>query len=227
MEELLWSGSESGHITSYYSGQLQKYTSFQIHPLNNAVRDIITKNQRIFALSRERFTCSQRGGLTDWSVNHDEMGNCHALFSQRDNTTLVGTRSDHIFELDLTNKGKILRKVKTDDGGVTLFRTTPSNSRYLYTADGNGNVHCRDPNTLLVQHKLSCHSGTLTDFDVCSNLLVTCGLSQHVSQSHRHVRSVQNRFVQIYDLRMMKAVAPMQLLFEPRFLRYSIIIASG
>ena len=67
------------------------------------------------------------------SVNHDEMGNCHALFSHRDNTTLVGTRSDHIFELDLTNKGKILRKVKTDEGGVTLFRTTPSNSRYLYT----------------------------------------------------------------------------------------------
>ena len=50
--------------------------------------------------------------------------------------------------------------------------------------------------------------------------MVTSGLSSHVTQSHRHVRSVQNRFVQIYDLRMMKAVAPMQLLFEPRFLRF-------
>ena len=67
--------------------------------------------------------------------------------------------------------------------------------RYLYTADNNGNVHCRDPTSLAVQHKLSCHSGTLTDFDVCSNLLVTSGLSQHVSQSHRHVRSVQNRLL--------------------------------
>ena len=58
-EELLWSGSESGHITSYYSGQLQKYTSFRIHPLNNAVRDVISNGTRIYSLSRDRLTCSQ------------------------------------------------------------------------------------------------------------------------------------------------------------------------
>ena len=83
------------------------------------MRDIISKNQRIFALSRERFTCSQRGGITDWSVNNDEMKNCQALFSQRDNTTFVGTLSD-IFELDLTNKGKIMRKIKTEGNGLSL-----------------------------------------------------------------------------------------------------------
>ena len=152
-EELLWSGSESGHITrprsyklralwresgllgifrpfwSYYSGQLQKYTSFQIHALNNAVRDVISTGTRIFSLSRDKFTCSQRGGISDWTIEKDELANCQALFSQRENTVLVGTLSEYIFELDLTNKGKILRKVKTEEGGVTLFRTTPSNSR--------------------------------------------------------------------------------------------------
>ena len=128
-EELLWSGSESGHITSYYSGQLQKYTSFQIHALNNAVRDVISTGTRIFSLSRDKFTCSQRGGISDWTIEKDELVNCQALFSQRENIVLVGTLSKYIFELDLTNKGKILRKVKTEEGGVTLFRTTPSNSR--------------------------------------------------------------------------------------------------
>lgn len=108
---------------------MQKYTSFQIHALNNAVRDVISTGTRIFSLSRDKFTCSQRGGISDWTIEKDELANCQALFSQRENTVLVGTLSEYIFELDLTNKGKILRKVKTEEGGVTLFRTTPSNSR--------------------------------------------------------------------------------------------------
>ena len=103
--------------------------SFQIHALNNAVRDVISTGTRIFSLSRDKFTCSQRGGISDWTIEKDELANCQALFSQRENTVLVGTLSEYIFELDLTNKGKILRKVKTEEGGVTLFRTTPSNSR--------------------------------------------------------------------------------------------------
>ena len=35
-----------------------------------------------------------------------------------------------------------------------------------------------------------------------------------------HIRPVHNRFVQIYDLRMMKAAAPLQPKFDPRFLRF-------
>ena len=59
------------------------------------------------------------------------------------------------------------------------------------------------------------------DFDVCSNLLVTCGNSTQTATNRMgHVRSVQNRFVQIYDLRMMKAAAPLQPKFDPRFLRF-------
>ena len=164
------------------------------------------------------------GGLPQWTCYPDGLVNATALHSQRETSVLVGGLCNSIYELDLTNKGKVLREVPSGSNGVTLFRTSPSNSRYLYTADNTGNVHCRDPASLAIQHTLCCPFGTIMDFDVCSNLLVTCGHSQptggHASRIPSHVRSPQNRFVQIYDLRMMKAAAPLQPKFDPRFLRF-------
>jgi PAB-dependent poly(A)-specific ribonuclease subunit 2 len=175
----------------------------------------------LLSLARDRITFSQRGGLPNWTSYPDGLVNATALHSQREGSVLVGGVCNYIYDLDLTCKGRVLRVVPSGSNGVTLFRTSPSNSRYLYTADNQGNVHCRDPASLTIQHTLCCPFGTIMDFDVCSNLLVTCGHSQPTGHNRMgQIRSPQNRFVQIYDLRMMKAAAPLQPKFDPRFLRF-------
>ena len=120
------------------------------------------------------------GGLPNWTAYPDGLVNASSLHSQSTSphAVLVGGLCNYIYELDLTCKGRTLRCVPSGSDGVTLFRTSPSNSRYLYTADNQGNVHCRDPASLTIQHTLCCPFGTIMDFDVCSNLLVTCGHSQ-------------------------------------------------
>jgi len=47
-------------------------------------------------------------------------------------------------------------------------------------AAGDVKVSLLDPQSLNCVHHLQAHSGTLSDFDVCGNQLVTCGFSNRL-----------------------------------------------
>jgi PAB-dependent poly(A)-specific ribonuclease subunit 2 len=60
------------------------------------------------------------------------------------------------------------------ENGCAIIRQHP---RFLCTGDPQGNVELRDPVSLKLEHSLEAHTGSLSDFDVHENLLVTCGFS--------------------------------------------------
>lgn len=73
----------------------------------------------------------------------------------------------------------------------------------------------RDPRTFKMEHEFDAFSGSLSDFDVHGNLLAACGFSS------RGLNGLScDRFLMVYDLRMMRAITPLQVHVDPLFLRF-------
>lgn len=76
-------------------------------------------------------------------------------------------------------------------------------------------ITLRDLRSFKTEHEFDAFSGSLSDFDVHGNLLAACGFSS------RGMNGLAcDRFLMVYDLRMMRAVTPLQVHVDPLFLRF-------
>lgn len=75
-------------------------------------------------------------------------------------------------------------------------------------------VSLRDLRSFKVEHEFDAFSGSLSDFDVHGNLLAACGFSSRLTGL------ACDRFLKVYDLRMMRAITPLQVHVDPAFLRF-------
>ncbi|XP_054716046.1 PAN2-PAN3 deadenylation complex catalytic subunit PAN2-like [Uloborus diversus] len=208
-EELLWMGNQGGHLTSYSTAELQKYTSFQVH-VSNEVRAIVPHDAGILSLTTNSLRMSARRGLPMFSHCSEQVQNMQCMVLTPTGTLLMGGHHKNLIELDL-NTVEEINVVQVSGDNCAILRKHP---RFICSGDISGKVALHDPNTLSVEHIIDCHSGMLSDFDVHGNQLVSCGFSA------RHGELSVERFLKVYDLRVMKSMSPIPMMFPPLLLRF-------
>ncbi|CAG9861289.1 unnamed protein product [Phyllotreta striolata] len=214
-EELLWMGNQGGHVTSYIAPGLSKYTSFQIHPTEE-VRQILTLNEGILGLTASTLRYQIRRGIPVYTHTSANMNEMQCILQMSPSRFLLGSHQHKLIDFNLS-VGKETVVTEVGDGCVMLR----PHSRFVCAGNPLGRIDLRDPNTLKVEHRIDTHSGSLSDFDVQGNLLITCGFS------NRHTVLAVDRYLIVYDLRMLRAVSPMQTVLDPFFLKFIPSIASS
>jgi PAB-dependent poly(A)-specific ribonuclease subunit 2 len=190
-EELIWTGNESGYVSSFYGPHMQKYTSFRIS-MTEMVHQIETTAQGIFALTSTSLRHQIRRGIPKFTHRSKNLSDALCMFSLSPSRMLIAGHQQYLIDLDLET---LTEQQLVDSSGCAIIR---HHSRFLCCGDVNGVITLRDPNSLHEEHRLMTHSASLNDFDVQGNYLISCGFSDN------HGKLAVDRYLNVFDTRMLR-----------------------
>ncbi|PUU76126.1 ubiquitin carboxyl-terminal hydrolase-domain-containing protein [Tuber borchii] len=204
-QELLWVGNEQGRVTSYYSPELRKYTSYRGHdhpllPGDDSVRNIQVNDRGVISLAARSLHFSIRRGLAQWNIKHGGFHNLSGFAYTNRGTSeiLVGGSQSSMFTVNV-DRGTVIGEYPTEDDIKVMKR----NPRAIVYGTGKGDVKLLDMNTFKVVKEFpQAHGSTISDLDTQGNTILTCGYSPRQGTYHL------DTLVKVYDLRTNRALAP-------------------
>ncbi|USW48021.1 Putative ribonuclease H-like superfamily, exonuclease, RNase T/DNA polymerase III [Septoria linicola] len=210
-EELLWVGSDSGKITSFFGPDLQKYTSYRAHASstsrgasgNAPVRQILFCPKGVVSVSSRSVHFSSRRGLTQWHISLPDMVDlCCMTFTSRAATeVIVAGRQTQLYRIDV-ERGVVTETIAPSVSvPYTLMRLA---GQHICAAAHDGSVHMLDLKTFAIVHSWKAYAGTVNDMDASGDYLLTCGWAQ----SQHHGLALE-RLVRVYDLKNRKPARPL------------------
>jgi PAB-dependent poly(A)-specific ribonuclease subunit 2 len=190
-EELIWIGNASGYVTSFYGNSVQKYTSFRVN-MTEMVHQIETIPEGIFALTSSSLRHQIRRGIPKFTYRSKNLNDALCMFPMSSTRLLIAGHQDYMIDLDLET---LTEQQLVDSKGCAIIK---HHSRFLCCGDVDGSISLRDPSTLNEEHRLNAHTGSLNDFDVQGNYLISCGFSDI------NGKLGIDRFLMVYDTRMLR-----------------------
>lgn len=122
LEELVWMGNQGGHVTSYYGCDLQKYTSFQVHAIND-IRCLLSGEFGLLSLTRNSLRLSIRRGLTAFTHNSELLMDMQCMTLLPSGLILLGGHQEQLIEFDLERVKQV--RITDIEEGCVIIRNHP------------------------------------------------------------------------------------------------------
>jgi len=209
--ELIWVGTNSGVVTSYFGANMERYTQFKTTRDTSSVLDLLSYGDKILSLHSDTLKCNYKKGRCAYDINF-EGASCNSMMMQRDGTLLVGGTHPGVAQIDIMTQQVIRSFSSADSNDRESLKFASSYTNYIVSSGNNGQVMLREPNTFKIKHTLNIHSQSILDFDVNGNTLLSCGIERN--------KQYPQPLVGFFDLRMLRNLTPMQCGITPRFVRF-------
>ncbi|CUM65657.1 uncharacterized protein PRCAT00003305001 [Priceomyces carsonii] len=218
-QNLLWCGDSLGLTRSFTTQndtlgfqpfQLCPYSKFPVSE-NKPVRQHLSHREGLFSLLQSSLIFNNRRGIVKQEFSWELFKNgseqfrnlsCMAINSNANNDIIVGS-DDSFMKIDVNKPNNLINYDYT--GSVSFVKTA---AKFLVLGKTEGTVDIFDPLSQTTVKTFPGHSSSLSDLDIQGNYIATCGYSSRARSFHPSKDFMADLLVNIYDLRMLKALAP-------------------
>lgn len=201
---LIWAGDTYGCISAY-DPNFHLYSRYKAHIGDARINDILTLRDGIVSLSDDSLHMGNRRGVTLFNLTSAD----ESTFSGLKTMCTVSPENENQIYIAGDVIGSGITCIDTNKATVSnsIYYTNrakfiKSNNKLIAIGQQSGKIDLLDHNSNQIIKSFSAHSETISSMDIRGYTLITTGTSK------RFTNSYADPFVNIYDLRTMKQLAP-------------------